>query len=266
MREMVRVRHGDGVDGRRGVGDAMWCALLALLVMLALSPSSARAAGCPDANADTSYTGNCGPAIAVPSWTDAGGWTDPSQYSTIRLADVNGDGHDELLGRNQDGLEVYWFDTSVGQWRPQVDANNVRQLVSAQDANGNMVSDFASPTISNESDPHRITGAQYYSTIQAADIDGQAGEEVVARFWDGMRVYKYVPPAGGNKIDGGTWKRIGTGGPFSDATGGRTHRCTRRSRPRIPTVTQKRSWCHARQRARPSTGGRVRAGLPTGRR
>ena len=193
--------------------------VVALLVLAVLTPSSAWGAGCPDANADTSYTGNCGPAFAVPAWTDAGGFTDPSQYSTIRLADVNGDGTDELLGRNHDGLEVFWFDTSIGQWRPQVDANDVRQLVSAQDANGNMVSDFASPSISDESDPHRITRPYYYSTIQAADIDGQPGEEILARFWDGMRVYKYVPPAGGKNIDGGTWRRIGTGGPFSDSDG-----------------------------------------------
>ena len=193
--------------------------LLALIAALALMPSVAMGAGCPDPDADTTYLGNCGPALAVPAWSDAGGFTDPSQYSTIRLADVNGDGTDELLGRNHDGLEVFWFDTSIGQWRPQVDANDVRQLVSAQDANGTMVSDFASPTISDESDPHRITLPYYYSTIQAADIDGRPGEEILARFWDGMRVYKYVPPAGGKSIDGGTWQRIGTGGPFSDSDG-----------------------------------------------
>jgi hypothetical protein len=192
--------------------------LAALIVAFALIPSIAAGAACP--STDTSYTGNCGSTFAVPAWTDASGWTDPSQYSTIRLADVNGDGRDELLGRNSDGLEVYDFDTSLGQWRPQVDANNVRQLVSSRDANGNVVSDFASPSLSNQSDPHRITGPQYYSTIRAANIDGKPGDEILARFWDGMRVYKYFPPsAGGNSIDGGTWKRIGTGGPFSDAQG-----------------------------------------------
>ena len=211
------MRGNFGHDVRRAVGPG--CVLLALIAALALMPSVAMGAGCPDPDADTTYLGNCGPALAVPAWSDAGGFTDPSQYSTIRLADVNGDGTDELLGRDHDGLEVFWFDTSIGQWRPQVDANDVRQLVSAQDANGTMVSDFASPTISDESDPHRITLPYYYSTIQAADIDGRPGEGILARFWDGMRVYKYVPPAGGKSIDGGTWQRIGTGGPFSDSDG-----------------------------------------------
>jgi hypothetical protein len=57
---------------------AAWCAL---------APPVAAAATCPTSNeADTSYTGNCGPSFAVPNWTDAGGWNDPSQYSTIQLA------------------------------------------------------------------------------------------------------------------------------------------------------------------------------------
>ena len=82
-----------------------------------------------------------------------------------------------------------------------------------------MLTDFASPPPWKASDPHSPAQPQYYSTIQAADVDGQPGAEILARFWDGMRVYQYTPPAGGNDIDGGTWTRIGTGGPFSDADG-----------------------------------------------
>ena len=67
----------------------------ALLVAVALRTGVYAVAGgggaaCP--STDDSYTGNCGPMFAVPSWTDAGGWNDPSQYSTIQLADFNGDG------------------------------------------------------------------------------------------------------------------------------------------------------------------------------
>ena len=63
----------------------------------------------------------------MPTWTDAGGWTDPSQYSTIQLADFNGDGRDKLLARNDQGLTIWWFDTSLGQWRPQVDGDATPQ-------------------------------------------------------------------------------------------------------------------------------------------
>jgi hypothetical protein len=194
------------------------CLGLAAATLIALAvPSTAAAAACP--SVDTSYMENCGPQFAVPNWTDAGGWSDPSKYSTIRLADVNGDGRDELIGRSDAGLQIFWFDTTLGQWRPQVDANGVRQVLT----------DFASPPQWNKSDPHSPARPQYYSTIQAVDIDsasagdvgpgGPGAEEILARFWDGMRVYQYFPPAGGNNIDGGTWKRVGTGGPFSDADG-----------------------------------------------
>jgi hypothetical protein len=193
-------------------GRALWptVGLAALLVAVwcALAPSPAAAATCPNANADDSkYTGNCGPWYALPNWTDMGGWDDPSQYSTIRLADVNGDGKDELIGRSAAGLQIHRFDTTFGQWRPQVDANGVAQ----------MLIEFASFPPWEASDPKNPTHPWYYSTIQAADIDGQPGEEILARFWDGMRVYKYTPPTGGNQIDGGTWAKIGTAGPFSDA-------------------------------------------------
>ena len=176
-------------------------------IVWALAAPVAVADGCP--SVDDSYTGTCGPEFNVPSWTDAGGWNDPSQYATIRLADVDGDGKDELIGRSDAGIEIYEFDTTLGQWRPQVDANGVPQLLD----------DFASFLPAKQTDPDNPNQAQFYSTIQAADVDGQPGAEILARFSDGMRVYKYTPPAKTNSIDGGTWTRIGTGGPFSDADG-----------------------------------------------
>ena len=181
-------------------------ALLAAVAFALASSSPAAADGCP--STDDGYTSNCGPTFAVPSWTDAGGWSDPSQYSTIQLADFNGDGRDELLGRSDAGLEIYRFDTTLGQWRPQVDASGVPQLLS----------EFTSFLPSSESNPANPNQAKFYSTIQAADIDGQPGEEILARFQDGMHVYQYTPPAGGNGIDGGSWRRF-FGGPFGDAAG-----------------------------------------------
>jgi hypothetical protein len=74
---------------------------------------------CPAA--DPVYTGPCGPTFVLPGWGDAGGWKDPSQWSTIQLADVDGDGADELFGRTPAG----------GQWRPQVDANAVPMILGA---------------------------------------------------------------------------------------------------------------------------------------
>ena len=185
-----------------------WRGLLVAVVLaaaLAEAPSFAAAAACPVA--EPTYTGNCGPTFVVPAWGDGGGWNDPSKYSTIQLADVNGDGRDELIGRNDQGLEIYWFDTSIGQWRPQVDANGVQQVLT----------DFRSP-LPTERPATDWTEPAYYSTIQAANVAGSPGVEILARFSDGMRIYRYVPPPG-NGIDGGSWRTIVTGGPFSDADG-----------------------------------------------
>ena len=181
------------------------CALLLAAFGALAAPGVARAQ-CPEA--DPSYFDACGPTFTVPAWGDAGGWTDESKYSTIQLADFNGDGKDELFARNDQGVEIFWFDTSVGQWSPQVDADDLPQVLT----------DFRSP-LPNETPATDWTQAAYYSTIQAYDVDGQPGAEILARFADGMRVYKYIPPTGTNTISGGSWSRIGTGGPFSDAAG-----------------------------------------------
>jgi hypothetical protein len=176
-------------------------------VVLALpGVASAQQSQCPEAT--PTYTDACGPEFVLPGWGDAGGWTDPSQYSTIQLADVNGDGADELLGRNDEGLEIWSFDTSKGQWRPQVDAKCTPMALSA----------FASPA-PGQTPATDWTQPQYYSTIQTADLDGDGSEEILARFADGMQVWKYTPPPGTKKIDGGTWAMISQGGPFSDANG-----------------------------------------------
>ncbi len=185
-----------------------WAALAGVVACAVLAfAAPAVAAPCPAF--DDSYLDTCGPTFQIPSWTDSGGWDDPSQYATITLADVNGDGADELLGRSDAGIEVFRFDTTLGQWRFQVDARRVPQLLD----------DFATFLPAQDSDPRNPAHPQFSSTIQTADVDGTPGEEVIARFWDGMRVYRYTRAAGGRAVDGGTWTRIGTGGPFTDAGG-----------------------------------------------
>ena len=189
-RDAVAVRHRHGrlslVMG--GPWRAAWrvaraisVALVAAVVTAAMVPAPAAASisGCPEAN--PTYFDACGPTFTQPAWGDAGGWTDPSKYSTIQLADLNGDGKDELIARNDQGLEIYWFDTSVGQWRPQVDANGVQQVLT----------DFASPA-PGTTPATDWTKPEYYSTIQTAHIDGNANAQVLARFADGMHVY-YFP-------------------------------------------------------------------------
>ncbi len=181
----------------------------AAAAVLAISAKPAAAdSTCPEAN--PVYTDACGPTLVVPTWTDAGGWTDPSQYETIHLADLEGIGRDQLFARTPAGIEVWYFDTTLGQWRPEVDANDTPTLLTA----------FASPAPLSDTHPNPPktdwTLPQYYQTIQAANIDGGNGEEILARSADGLIVFKFTP---GSSPGVGTWKQLTTSGPFPDADG-----------------------------------------------
>jgi hypothetical protein len=200
----VAARHALRALGRRRTGALLGLLIAALALALWLSPP-ARAADC--SLADQSYNGACGPQFELPAWGDGAGWKDPSKYSTIQLADLTGNGKDELIARNDDGIEIWTFDTTVGQWRPAIGA----------DGQPEVLTDFRSP-LPSESGPN-WNQPQYYSTIQTADLYGNGAREILARFPDGMRVYQYTPPAGTKNIKGGTWSQIAERGPFSDKDG-----------------------------------------------
>jgi hypothetical protein len=167
-------------------------------------PAGAQSSTCPQAT--PAYTGPCGPTFVLPGWGDAGGWTNPEQYETIQLADVDGDDDEELLARTPAGVSIHDFDRTVGQWRPQVDANEVPLILT----------EFANPpplTTANPRPPATDwTRPQYYDTIQAADVDGQKGEEILARAAAGLIVYKFTPGASPGH---GSWRKL----PVSDAFG-----------------------------------------------
>jgi hypothetical protein len=74
--------------------------VLVLVGLLTLA-GSAQAEDC--SLPDLGYNATCGPEYQSPGWGDAGGWSNRSQYSTIKLADITGNGQDELLARNSDG-------------------------------------------------------------------------------------------------------------------------------------------------------------------
>src|SRR5437763_15800338 len=47
----------------------------------------------------------------TPAWGDIGGWDQPQYYGTIQLADIDGNGRAELIGRGPSGILVNRFDT-----------------------------------------------------------------------------------------------------------------------------------------------------------
>jgi hypothetical protein len=148
--------------------------------------------------------------FVLPGWGDAGGWTDPEQYETIQLADVDGDGADELFARTPGGVAIHVFDKTLGQWRPQVDTGNLPAILS----------EFADPPPLTTANPNPPTTdwtlPQYYDTIQAADIDGQKGDELLGRSASGLIVFKFSP---GSAAGQGSWRQLTTSGPFTDADG-----------------------------------------------
>ena len=118
-----------------------------------------------------------------PAWSDAAGWNAPQYYSTIQTADVDGDGRAELLARSASGIEVWAFDGSGWQQLP----------------NGPPLSDAAG-----------WDAAEYYSTIQTGDVDGDGRAEQLARSASGIHVWQF---------DGTAWQQLPNGPAWSDAAG-----------------------------------------------
>ena len=149
------------------------------------------------------------PDVHAAQLGDAAGWTDASQYSTIQLADVLGEGRDQLIGRGPGGIEIWEFDTTVGQWRPAVDANGDPMILT----------EFADPpplTAANPDPPDTDWALpQYYTTIQTGDLLGTGRPQIIGRSAHGVIVFSYTPGTSGAA---GTWTQAPATGSFGDAT------------------------------------------------
>lgn len=127
-------------------------------------------------------TGNgFGTSIAGPSMRDADGYNDVKYYSTIRFADINGDGKDDVCARFKDGFKCYLsrgtsFDTTA-------------------------------ITTGEMSDSQGWGYEQYYSTIRVADIDGDGKDDVCARGIAGMFCWRST---------GSSFEKMFTAAPWSN--------------------------------------------------
>lgn len=99
-------------------------------------------------------------------------WTLPQYYETIQMADIDGDGQVELLGRSATGLEVWKFVKSDSKWEMMY-------------GNGGILGDAGGWNL-----------PLYYQTIQCADIDGDGTKEIIARGSGGIVAYRYNSSTG----------------------------------------------------------------------
>jgi len=100
-----------------------------------------------------------------PEWSDRQGWAFAPNYLNIKLADIDGDGQAELLGRAGGGIKVFGWDKQNNRWKARADG----------------------PPLGN--DPYGQP--QYYETLQFANVDEAKGDELLIRSPQGMLAYHY---------------------------------------------------------------------------
>ncbi len=221
--------------------------LLTLATGPLLSTGVLQAAPVAAQSADSTtsvFNTSAGPVFTLPAWSNGASWDHPEHYTTIQLADIDGDGGDELLGRGYDGMMVYKWNATLGLWNevstsgpftnPQgwifpyyystiqtadIDGDGAAELL-ARSASGVETykwdqSQSSWTLLRTESpawsDTNGFDHPQYYETIQTADIDGDGAAELLGRGVDGMDTYKW---------NGSEWTLLKSADPdWSDAGG-----------------------------------------------
>ncbi len=131
-------------------------------------------------------------AFTGPAWSDASGWAAPQYVTTIRYADVNGDGKTDVCGRSKTGM-----------------------LCELSDGTG-FVTEVKGPTWA---DSNGWAAEQYFTTIQTADVNGDGMADLCARASKGVvcAVSKGTSFAGA--FDGPAWSTAsGWDAPKYDST------------------------------------------------
>jgi len=171
--------------------------------------------------------------IAGPALADEAGWDDAKYHGTLRMADVDADGRDDLCARAAAGLHC-WRSTGEGFSEPFVLADlsddngfaamaqygtirmadvdaDARIDVCARTAEGmrcwpSTGDGFAAPIVGPEwSDASGWGRVQYWSTIRLVDIDGDRKADLCGRSSAGLRCHLGTGSGFGEVIEGPAW-------------------------------------------------------------
>jgi hypothetical protein len=168
--------------------------------------------------------------IEGPAWSDDAGWGEVDHWSTIRLADLNGDGMDDVCGRAPAGVECHlstgdgfgpkvagpaWSDASGWGDHANYDALRLADLdgdrradICARAGAGircalwtgeSFGSAFSGPELSDASGWYM---PKYYATVRLADVNGDRKADLCARAAAGF--YCWLSDGSGfpTRIDG----------------------------------------------------------------
>lgn len=180
------------------------------------APASAVPSAAPNAASNEYPCTTPAPAdqpLLLPAWGDLAGWASPTQYETILTADIDGDGTKELLGRNAQSLEVYKW---AQPFQAAASANAGWDVAGLPTPGQWVPMGVPGPTMS---EVDGFWDPSVYTTLQAANIDTDPGEELIARTYAGIAVYQYTPGPNGAP---GSWSTTVTPGVMADSEGGRS--------------------------------------------
>ena len=169
-------------------------------------------------------------AVLGPPWTDDNGWNDVSNYGTIRMADVDGDGKADVCARNN-ATFVCWLSDGAGfpkkidgpDWSDSVwkDSDNWA-TIRMVDVDGDGRADvcgrgnlgfrchlstgtgfgpaIAGPELSND---NGWSDHDNYSTIRLADIDADGDADLCGRANSGFKCWKWTGAGFGKALETG---------------------------------------------------------------
>ena len=176
-----------------------WVCITGAAAILAFAyPLAATAQSCPASDPNQNYNCPIGPIYSLPGWGNVP-WSLPQYFQTIVAGDLDGDGRDELIGRDARGIHVWSFDALGGIWQPWV----------AVDGSGLLILPL--------SDTAQWNLPQYYSTIKLIGVAGETGKVLVGRSAAGLVLYKLTRGSVPNiDLPAGKWTQLTTSGPFAD--------------------------------------------------